>query len=281
MSSLKLVQRYFDREAERFDAIYETRKPFHQRLVDRFRRVVVERFHLVCNLAPTTRHWSVLDVGCGSGRYAIALADRGAGRIVGVDVSESMIELARHESIKAGIDARAEFITSAFLDFDSPEPFDLVVAMGYYDYLDDPLPHLEKMLSHCAGQLFVSFPKRWKIRVPYRKMRFWLERGFVRFYSKREVGSGRQGHNPVDESSTMSIARIRHVAIPQFAEREPAFIAWCKRPGCPVDIEPLRWEQPGGREPEHNGMSTAPRSSFMRSCKAWNIFREPNDSPLS
>ena len=100
---------------------------------------------------------------------------------------KSMIELARHESIKAGIDARAEFITSAFLDFDSPEPFDLVVAMGYYDYLDDPLPHLEKMLSHCAGQLFVSFPKRWKIRVPYRKMRFWLERGFVRFYSKREV----------------------------------------------------------------------------------------------
>ena len=100
---------------------------------------------------------------------------------------KSMIELARHESIKAGIDARAEFITSAFLDFDSPEPFDLVVAMGYYDYLDDPLPHLEKMLSHCAGQLFVSFPKRWKIRVPYRKMRFWLECGFVRFYSKREV----------------------------------------------------------------------------------------------
>ena len=43
------------------------------------------------------------------------------------------------------------------------------------------------MFSHCAGQLFVSFPKRWKIRVPYRKMRFWLERGFVRFYSKREV----------------------------------------------------------------------------------------------
>ncbi len=187
MSSLKLVQRYFDREAERFDVIYEAHKPLHQRLVDFFRHVVVERFHLVCNLAPTAERWSVLDVGCGSGRYAIALAGRGAERVVGVDVSESMIELARHESLKAGIEGRVEFTTSAFLDFESSERFDLVVAMGYYDYLEDPLPHLKKMLCHCKGKIFISFPKRWEIRVPYRKLRFWLERGFVRFYLKLEL----------------------------------------------------------------------------------------------
>ena len=70
----------------------------------------------------------------------------------------------------------------------------------------------------------------------------------------------------------MSIARIRHVAIPQFAEREPAFIAWCKRPGCPVDIEPLRWEQTWGSS-EHGSLNImeclqAPRSSFMRSLQS-------------
>ena len=63
---------------------------------------------------------------------------------------------------------------------------------------------------------------------------------------EKGTGSGRQGHNPADESSAMQIARFMHVAIPQFAEGNLAFIAWCKRPGCPVDIEPLRWEQPGG-----------------------------------
>lgn len=61
-----------------------------------------------------------------------------------------------------------------------------------------------------------------------------------------DVCSGRQGHNPTDESSVMQITRFMHVVMPQFAEGNPASIAWCKRPGCPVDLEPLRWVQPGG-----------------------------------
>ena len=81
MSSPELVRDYFEREAQRFDAIYEERKPLGQRAVDTlFRRVVVERFRLITNLAPQTGHWTALDVGCGSGRYAIALAQRGAAR---------------------------------------------------------------------------------------------------------------------------------------------------------------------------------------------------------
>jgi ubiquinone/menaquinone biosynthesis C-methylase UbiE len=81
MRSLDLVRDYFNREAARFDAIYDQRKPWTQRIVDRlFRGVVVERFRLICNLAPGSDAWSVLDVGCGSGRYAIALARAGARR---------------------------------------------------------------------------------------------------------------------------------------------------------------------------------------------------------
>ena len=69
MSSPDRVQQHFDKDAVRFDAIYEERKPFHQRIVDHlFRRVVVERFRLVCNLAPSRGEWSVLDIGCEGGR---------------------------------------------------------------------------------------------------------------------------------------------------------------------------------------------------------------------
>ncbi|HMB68896.1 MAG TPA: class I SAM-dependent methyltransferase, partial [bacterium] len=169
MSSLETVRDHFDRDAERFDAIYEGKKPLHQRVFDRFRRVVVERFHLVCALAPLPGEWSVLDVGCGPGRYGLALQALGARRVVGLDVAGRMLDLARQEFARAGKADVGEFVHSDFLGFRSEERFDVVLAMGYFDYLEEPLPHLEKMVAACRGRVFASIPKRWEWRVPIRK----------------------------------------------------------------------------------------------------------------
>jgi len=188
MSSPDRVQKHFDKDAVRFDAIYEERKPLHQGLVDAmFRRVVVERFQLVCNLAPLDSPWSVLDVGCGSGRYGIALAREGAARAVGIDFSEKMIALARQEAARAGLEERCRFDVSDFMSFRATEPFEVVLAMGYFDYLRDPLAHLTRMLGLCRCRLFASFPKRWEWRAPTRKLRFLVQGGFVRFYSRADV----------------------------------------------------------------------------------------------
>jgi SAM-dependent methyltransferase len=188
MSLQARVRKHFDKDAVRFDAIYEPDKPLPQRIVDRmFRAVVLERFRLVCNLAPQPGAWTVLDVGCGSGRYGIALAREGASRAVGIDFSSAMIDLARREAAHTGTADRCTFEVGEFLDFAGRETFDAVLAMGYFDYLSDPLPHLRKMAALCQGRLFASFPKRWEWRVPIRKVRFLLQGGFVRFYSRGEV----------------------------------------------------------------------------------------------
>lgn len=190
MCSLNVVRGHFDRDAERFDAIYDECKPLLQRVVDRlFRRVVVERFFLVRNLAPRRGDWSVLDVGCGSGRYVVALAHEGASRLVGVDVSEAMLRLARAEASRAGVGDRCSFHCTGFLEFEGNEKFDAVLAMGYFDYLEDPSAHLRKMASLCRGRIFASFPKRWEFRVPVRMLRFALRRSFVRFYGRGEVSA--------------------------------------------------------------------------------------------
>jgi 2-polyprenyl-3-methyl-5-hydroxy-6-metoxy-1,4-benzoquinol methylase len=187
MRSLERVNSYFDREAERFAAIYERDKPLCQRLGDRiFRRVILERYSLVVNAvgAPGS---SILDVGCGPGRYVIELARRGARRCVGVDVAAAMIDIAQREAAKAGVASCCEWAVSDFLSYRSGETFDAVIAMGYFDYLEDPLPHLRKMIGHARGRVFASFPKRWTLRTALRMVRFRLTRGFVRFYTRAEV----------------------------------------------------------------------------------------------
>jgi len=188
MKTTDVVRGYFDRQSKRFDAIYETQKPLAQQVVDRvFRHVVVERFELITNLAPMVGPWSVLDVGCGPGRYAIALAQAGAARVVGVDVAASMIDIAKSEAKRLQVADRCTFITTAFTDFATDEKFDVIVATGYFDYLSDPERHLAQMIARCRGRIFASIPKKWEVRVPIRKARFAYERGFVRFYSAAQL----------------------------------------------------------------------------------------------
>jgi 2-polyprenyl-3-methyl-5-hydroxy-6-metoxy-1,4-benzoquinol methylase len=192
MRSLDLVHRHFDHAAERFDAIYESDKPLYQRIGDAvFRQVIHERYKLITNAAAAANK-TVLDVGTGPGRYPIELARRGAVRCVGVDVSAEMLDIARREAEKVGVADRCEWHESDYLSWEPPlrsQRFDVVIATGYFDYLERPEQHLTKMLSQARAQVFATFPKRWELRTPLRVARFKLANGFVRFYSRGEVKS--------------------------------------------------------------------------------------------
>jgi 2-polyprenyl-3-methyl-5-hydroxy-6-metoxy-1,4-benzoquinol methylase len=187
MPSPSSVPEHFDRDAARFDAIYDGERSWLQRLGDRLLRgVVLERFRLAVNIVGAPGR-AILDVGCGSGRYGIELARRGAARCVGIDAAPQMIAIARRRAEEAGVAPRCEWTVSEWLACPPPGTFDAVIAMGYFDYLPDPGPHLEKMIAAAQGHVLASFPKRWTLRTVSRKLRFRLAGTFVRFYSRREV----------------------------------------------------------------------------------------------
>ena len=188
MDTQTRIRKHFDDDSERFDAIYVADKPAHQKFVDTYiRGIVAHRLRLARVLAPLPGPWTLLDVGCGSGRFDVALVQDGASRAVGIDFAPKMIEIAEREAEAAGVADRCRFEVAEFLEYDPKETFDVVLAIGYFDYVKDAEAHLKKMLEHARVRVFASFPKRMEWRVPMRKVRFALTGGFVRFYSKKEI----------------------------------------------------------------------------------------------
>src|SRR5690606_4445884 len=117
--------------------IYGNRNTFVNRLVNRFLRSSMRtRFEKTIAGCDPVKDKSVVDVGTGPGHFAITLADKGAGRVLGVDFAEGMIDVARKNAAHLGADSVCEFQFGDFHKYDfKGERFDYGIAMGFMDYM--------------------------------------------------------------------------------------------------------------------------------------------------
>ena len=181
------VRRHFDGEAARFDAIYDTEKGVAQRCLDAlFRGVVRQRFALTFARCGEVAGQRVLDVGCGSGRYAVEFARRGA-RVTGLDMAPAMLDMARAAAAEAGVGGRCRFEAGDFLQWPAPHGFDICLGIGLFDYVSEPGPFLARMRELTAGRGVFSFPIRWRLRTPTRWLRLKSRGCPVFFYDRRQV----------------------------------------------------------------------------------------------
>ena len=109
----------------------------------------LEHEHVIA-LLPDVRGLTVLDAGCGSGRYLQALGDRGA-KAIGMDLSPAMLERAKQSNARiARADLRA-------LPFDAMS-IDVVVcglALGDFGEIELALVELARVLRR-GGHLVYS-----------------------------------------------------------------------------------------------------------------------------
>jgi SAM-dependent methyltransferase len=59
---------------------------------------------------------TVIDVGCGSGVLSFVAARLGAGRVIGIDLSATAIEVAKRNAVSLGLEDRVEFRVGNLLD---------------------------------------------------------------------------------------------------------------------------------------------------------------------
>lgn len=183
----RLTQEYFDAHARAFDSIYLDDSRFSRWFNHAFRQAVYDRFRIALQACGDLSGKEVLDIGCGSGRYAVEYAKRGASRVIGIDLSGDMLDLARGLAAREGVTARCEFRQGDFATLGFAERFDVVLAMGVFDYIEAPDAFLCKMAQVSRGFVISSFPGKSLVRMYFRRLRYRLQNCPVFFYSKSEL----------------------------------------------------------------------------------------------
>ena len=173
--------KFFDGYANDFSAIYGNDNTVVNAVVNRvFRRSMRLRYERTLEGCSPIEGKSVIDIGCGPGHYSVALASRGAARVLGVDFAPGMIDLARARAAGAGVADRCTFTLGDFLaatgqgqgqDKDQ-DKFDYAVVMGFMDYIEEPRALIEKVLRVCRGKAFFSFPAEGGLLAWQRKLRY-------------------------------------------------------------------------------------------------------------
>jgi arsenite methyltransferase len=117
---------------------------------------------------------TILDIGCGTGVAARAIARRKGftGRVTGVDISAGLVQVAERLSTTEGVSEQIQFVVGDTRRLDIPdEAFDAVVAHTTVSHVDDPLLVVKEaarvvrrggtVLAICARVFSQTDPKSW------------------------------------------------------------------------------------------------------------------------
>ncbi len=154
---------YFQNRASRFAAFYKS-EPVSRMLG---RGALFDRLRFAVDTADGVAAKHVLDVGCGSGPLFAPLADRGI-HVTGIDPAEAMVALARDQaSVYPGL---VDVEPRGWEQLTEVDAFDVAVALGVFDYVDQPADLLSRM-GRAAPHVVGSFPSH-GIRTTLRQYRY-------------------------------------------------------------------------------------------------------------
>lgn len=203
----KLAQKYFDKVPQQWDALYSHENKLKYFINKFLRKTLFERYRLAFEHCGDLTGKKVLDIGCGTGRFSIEAAKRGAQRVVGIDFAPSMIEFSQNIAEQMGVSEKCEFIRGDFLSHQIDESFDIVMAMGLFDYIAEPEPLFKKIAALKPSKFVASFPKFTPIWGFQRKIRYKIIRKCPIYDYKETQLETLFGEAPFDQYKIIEGAR--------------------------------------------------------------------------
>jgi ubiquinone/menaquinone biosynthesis C-methylase UbiE len=125
----------------------------------------------------------VLEIACGTGRFTVMLAERGAD-VLGLDISGPMLQQGRHKARRAGVADHLEFMRGDAARLPFPDDhFDAVIAVRFFHLADTPAKFLSEMARVSRERVFFDTFNGTSARSLYN----WLLPMGSRLYSRDDV----------------------------------------------------------------------------------------------
>ncbi len=186
------VMNFFDGYADGFDEIYDddyTNKGIVKFLIDKYlRKSIYARFDYTMKSLKDPDFKNILDVGCGSGRYCHFLAKQDK-LMDGIDISSSMIELAKKIAEKKELNKFSNFSISSIQDYQINKQYDAAIFMGFFDYIEKPSEIFNLFNNQKNINILASFPKKNHILTYQRKVRYKMNKCPLYFYNRSDLVS--------------------------------------------------------------------------------------------
>lgn len=198
---------YFDERATRFAAFYG-----NERLARMLGRgPLFDRLAGAIDIVVASGAKRVLDVGCGSGPLLGPLASRGIS-VVGIDPAPAMVSMARQEAERF-----PELLTveqRSWEQITESDEFDVAVALGVFDYVDEPVELLRRM-GRAAPRVVGSFPAP-GLRLRLRQLRYGARGVHVHGYDSGVIGAlaGEAGLRAQELTALGRAGFLAHLARP-------------------------------------------------------------------
>jgi 2-polyprenyl-3-methyl-5-hydroxy-6-metoxy-1,4-benzoquinol methylase len=202
----KRTDEHFDANSTFWRDVYRRRDLFGT--VYRLRQHVAFEYVDELGLAKTA---SVLDVGCGAGLTAVALARKGF-MVKAVDRVQAMIELTQRHARQAGMDSRIHTTIEDVHELTFQDcSFDLIIALGVFAWLHDlrkGLAEVARVLTH-GGYVVLSINNRYQMTASLDLTR--VLRGRVQRLLRTGLGDSLRGARPRAYSIQEFNQRLREV----------------------------------------------------------------------
>ena len=165
----------------------------------------------------------VVDFGCGGGAEALEFARMGARRVIGIDIREDVLEIARRRAAEARLGDVCTFATK------SDTKAEVIVSLDAFEHFEDPAGILEVMASLIVpgGQVIFSFGPPWYHPLgghlfsvfPWAHLLF-SEEALIRWRSRFKDDGARRFSEVAEGLNQMSIRRFE-----KFVAASPFFLA--------------------------------------------------------
>jgi SAM-dependent methyltransferase len=201
----KNVSIFFDGYAHNFSSIYKEdakKRSLFDKLMDKwFRKGIKDRFDLTVNETKKDSIKTILDVGCGPGHFVVKFLEQGK-VVTALDIAPSMIEITKKRVKSMCKDKEVEFILQDYLDYKPKKKFDAACVMGFFDYVEDPVIALKKLIDDVKREIYISIPDNKGFLALQRKIRY-KQRGCPLFLYSREFLE-----NSLKEAGCFQISKI-------------------------------------------------------------------------